>query len=175
MNTKNTFIMLLGLMAGSQAYAADRYIGFGLGQSEINQGFFGEYGNGFKIFAGMHLHNFIAIEAAYLDYGNPSENLFGINTEYEATAVAAWAKSLWPITQNIRLFAKAGVANWEVDKTTSVFGPPTTTSQDGNDFTWGVGISFNKWDHLAIQLEYEDINADIDAITLWSASVLYSF
>ena len=176
MKIKYASIFIIFLMAFPQVYAADRYIGFGLGQSEINQGLFGEYGNGFKVFGGVRIHTNIAIEAAYLDFGNPSQNIFGVETKYEAQAFGAWAKGLWPISPHIGVFGKAGLANWEVDAATTVFGsPPSKTSQDGTDFAWGVGASFNYWDHLSIQLGYEDINADIDAITLWSVSALYTF
>ena len=176
MKIKYTSILIIVLMAYSPVYAADGYIGFGLGQSEINQGLFGEYGNGFKAFGGVRLNTNIAIEAAYLDFGNPNQNLFGVETKYEAQAFAAWAKGLWPISPHIGLFGKAGLANWKVDATTTVFGsPPSKRSQDGTNFAWGIGVSFNYWDRFSLQLEYEDINADIDAITLWSASALYTF
>ena len=163
-------------MTSSPLYAADTYLGAGFGQSEVDQGFFGEYGNGFKIFGGVRQHNNLAIEVAYLDYGNPSENLFGIDTEYEAIAFAAWAKGIWPIKEKIDLFGKAGWSFWEIDKTTTVFGfPSQTTKFDGSDFAWGFGVSFNHWEKISIQLEYEDILSDLDTITLWSVSASYSF
>lgn len=168
--------LLLYLMAFSPLHALDGYLGIGLGQSEINQGLFGEYGNGFKIFGGARLHPNLAVEAAYLDFGNPSENLFGIETMYEAWATAAWAKGILPVISKIDLFGKVGWAYWEVEKSTTVFGlPPSKTSASGNNFTWGVGTSFNYWDNFSIQLEYEDINSDLDTITLWSVSALYTF
>ena len=163
-------------MAFSPLYAADGYIGAGLGQSEIRQGFFGEYGNAFKIFAGLRLYPNLAIEAAYLDYGNPSENLFGVETQYDAWATAAWAKGIWPATANIDLLGKAGLAYSKIDKTITVFGsPPSKTSFSGTNFAWGLGASFKYWEKFSVQLEYEDINSDLDTITLWSISALYTF
>jgi opacity protein-like surface antigen len=176
MKTTIAFFLVFTLMVFSRCYAADAYLGIGLGQSEINQGFFGEYGNGYKIFGGVRLHKNLAIEAAYTDFGNPSENLFGVEVEYEAWAVGAWAKGLWPVSQHIEIFAKAGIAYWEADRTSTVFGLPSTkTSWDGTDFAWGVGASFNYWNNFGIQLEYEDIAAEIDTITLWSVSAIYRF
>ena len=163
------------LMAFSPLYAADGYLGVGLGQSEINQGFFGEYGNASKIFGGVRLHSNLAVEVAYLDFGNPSENLFGLEVEYEARAVAAWAKGILPVISKIDLFGKAGWAYWEIDKTVTLFSLPSKTTASGSDFAWGVGASFNYWEKFSVQLEYEDINSDIDTITLWSISALYKF
>ena len=168
--------LLLYLIAFSPLYALDGYLGVGLGQSEINQGFFGEYGDGFKIFGGVQPHPNLAVEAAYLDFGSPSENLFGVETQYEAWATAVWAKGIWPVVSKIELFGKAGWAYWEIDRTTTLFGlPPSKVTASGNDFTWGIGASFNYWDNFSFQLEYEDINSDIDTITLWSISALYKF
>jgi len=173
---KRVFLFLFTLTVFTPAYAAKGYVGFGLGQSEINQGLFGEYGDGFKVFGGVRLHPHLAVEAAYLDFGKPSQNLFGIETKYEAWAAAAWAKGLWPVGRTIELFAKAGWAHWEVDATTTLFGStPSKTSSDGNDFAWGLGIAFNKWEKFSLQLEYEDINSKLDTITLWSVSGIYAF
>ena len=171
-----TAVLLLFLMAFSPLYAADGYWGVGFGQSEINQGFFGEYGNGFKLFGGVRQHPNLAIEMAYLNFGNPSEGLFGIDIEYEAMAVAAWAKGIWPVKSRIDLFGKAGWAYWDIERTSTVFGAPaSTTTSDGSNFSWGLGVTFNYWEKLSVQLEYEDINSDIDTITLWSISALYAF
>lgn len=176
MKQKHYLLLLFTMMVLPQANAADWYAGLGFGQSEIDQGFFGEYGDGFKIFGGLELNRNAAVEAAYIDYGSPSENLFGAETEYEATAVAAWAKGVWPVFTSIDLFGKAGLAYWEVNSKSTLFGfPSSKSSDDGIDFSWGFGASFNYWDKLSIQLEYEDIVADIDAITLWSISALYRF
>lgn len=167
---------LFCLVAVSPLYAAEGYVGGGLGQSEIRQGLFGEYGNAFKVFGGLRLHPNLAIELAYLDFGNPSENLFGIETQYEAWATAAWAKAIWPATAKIDLIGKAGLAYSKIDKTTTVFGsPPSKTSSSGTNFTWGVGASFNYWKKFSVQAEYEDINSDLDTITLWSISAVYTF
>jgi opacity protein-like surface antigen len=176
MNSRYIILLVLFLINPARAYALDGYAGIGIGQSEINQGFFGKYGNGFKIIAGIRLHSHWAIEAAYSDYGKPQENLFGVETEYEATAVAAWAKGLWPVTRKIDLLGKVGLASWKVKKTTTLFGsPPSTTTSEGTDFSWGIGVAFNHWKSFSIQVEYEDVNADIDTMTLWSVSALYRF
>lgn len=169
--------LLFSVFAYTPVYAADAYLGGGLGQSEINQSFFGEYGNGYKIFGGMRVHRNLSIEVAYLDYGNPRQN-FIFETDAEGWSVGAWAKGLWPVSQNIELFGKAGLAYWETEQTTTIFGPPLTTSEDGIDVAWAVGAKFNYWDKVSVQLEYEDIEAGGDItsrLALWSISALYTF
>ena len=176
MKLRYCFLPIGILLASSPVYAAGGYLGLGLGQAEIRQGFFGEYGDGYKIFGGVRLHHHLAIEAAYLDFGHPSENLFGVQTKYTSSAFGLWAKGLWPVKRTINLYAKAGLAHWKIDKTTTVFGSsPSKTSTSGSNFAWGAGVAFNSWKRFSLQLEYEDINSDLDTITLWSVAGIYRF
>lgn len=176
MNVRTVFIFLTTLGVFSPVQANGAYVGLGVGQSEINQELFDEYGTGFKVFGGFRTHPNLAIEAAYINFGEPSENLFGADREYEACAATIWAKGLWPITRNIELFGKVGWAYWEAESYTTVSGTPTIKkSWKGNDFTWGAGVDFNQWEKFSIQLEYEDVNTDLDKTTLWSVSGLYRF
>jgi opacity protein-like surface antigen len=176
MNSRYIILLMFTLIIPARAFAADGYVGLGIGQSEINQGLFGEYGDAFKIVGGVRLHPNLALEVDYIDYGKPKQNLFGVDVEYEATAVAAWAKGFWPVTQKIDLLGKLGLGAWRVKETATIFGsPPQTTTSNGTNFAWGVGAAFNYWDRLSVQVEYEDVNADIDTMTLWSVSALYRF
>lgn len=169
-------VILFSLMTLQFLHAADGYLGVGLGQSEINQGLFGEYGNAYKVFAGARVHQNLVIEVAYIDFGNPSENLFGITKEYDAWAIGTWAKGIWPITTKFELFGKAGWAYWEIEEKTTIFGQQQPThSSSGNDFTWGIGVAFSQWEKFSMQLEYEDFNTSLDTVTLWSISALYGF
>jgi len=176
MNPRYIFLLAFFLIIPVRAYAVDGYVGLGIGQSDISQGLFSQSGNAFKIIGGVRLHPYWAVEAAYIDYGKPEENFIGINSKYEATAVAAWVKGLWPVTQKIDLLGKLGLASWTVKETTTLFGfPPTTTTSNGTDITWGIGAAFKYWDRVSIQVEYEAVNSDIDTMALWSVSALYRF
>jgi len=176
MNLRAVFILLTVLAVLSPAQARGGYIGLGIGQSEINHGQFDETGTGFKVFGGFQTHPYFAIEAAYMNFGEPSENRSGTEKEYEACAAAIWAKGFWPITRSIDLLGKAGWAYWEAESYTTPPGNPTVKqSWEGNDFAWGLGASFNPGKKLSIQLEYEEVNNDLDKTALWSVSGLYRF
>ena len=169
---------LLGLMlVGSfTANAADAYLGIGIGDAYIDQDIFGESDTAYKIFGGLQFHPNFAVEAAYMDLGQPVEDFFGFRTEYDVWAVALWAKGILSVSRRIDLFGKLGFAHWEYDKTTSFTGSfPSTTSESANDFGWGIGISFDVGKNWMIPLEYEQISGDIDKAGLFSVSVVYQF
>ena len=170
--------LLFGLMliGPFSANAADAYLGIGIGDSYIDQDIFGESDTAYKFFGGLQFNPNFAVEAAYMDLGQPVQDFFGLREEYDVWAVALWAKGIWPVTKNIDLFGKLGLAHWEYDKTYQAGSlPPQTTSENANDFAWGIGISFGVGKKWAIPLEYEQISGDIDKAGLFSISAMYKF
>lgn len=165
------------LLAGPLgAHAADAYLGFGIGQGYVDQNLFGESDTAYKVFGGVQLHPNFAVEAAYMDLGQPVEDFFGLRQEYDVWAVALWGKGIWPVTERIDLFGKLGFAHWEYDETTRLGSlPPSTTSESANDFGWGIGIGFDVGEKWQIPLEYEQISGDIDKAGLFSISAIYKF
>jgi len=169
-------LFVLMLVGPCSANPANAYLGVGIGDSYIDQDIFGESDTAYKIFAGLQLHPNFAVEAAYMDLGQPVEDFFGFRQEYDVWAVALWAKGIWPVTQRIDLFGKLGFAHWEYDKTTSFSGSlPSTTSKSANDFGWGIGIGFDVGEKWMIPVEYEQISGDIDKAGVFSISAMYKF
>jgi len=176
MNTKIVFILLTTLGVYISAQANEAYVGLGVGQSIIKNGQFDENDTGFKVFGGYRFNPNLAVEAAYLNFGKPGITTAGTKLEYEACSAAVWAKGLLPISRNIDLFGKAGWAYWEAKSYTTPSGLPTAKYKwKGNDFTWGAGVGFNQWKSFSIQMEYEEVNNDLDKTGLWSVSGLYRF
>jgi len=176
MKASKPWLLALMLVGPFSASAADAYLGIGIGDSYIDQDIFGESDTAYKIFGGLQLHPNFAVEAAYMDLGQPVEDFFGLREEYDVWAVALWAKGILPLTERIDLFGKLGFAHWEYDKTLIPFGlTPQTTSESANDFAWGIGISFDVGKKWVIPLEYEQISGDIDKAGLFSISAMYKF
>lgn len=170
--------LLLGLMlTGSfSSNATDPYLGFGIGQSYVDQGLFGEMDTGYKLFGGLKLHPNFAVEAAYMDLGQPIEDFFGFRQEYDVWAIALWAKGIWPVTERFDLFGKLGIAHWEYDETTQIGSlPPSTLAVSSSDFGWGLGMSFVVGKKWAIPIEYEQFSGDIDKAGMFSISAIYHF
>lgn len=167
--------LLLGLLlTGSfNAHAADAYLGIGIGEAHIGQGLFSEDDTAYKFFGGLKLHPNFAAEAAYMDLGQPVQNIFGWVQEYDVWAVALWAKGIWPVTERIDLFGKLGYVHWEYDERDNL--SSSTRSVSANDLGWGIGIGFDVGEKWAIPVEYEQINGDLDKAGLFSVSVMYQF
>jgi OOP family OmpA-OmpF porin len=166
-------MLSLMLLGSCNANAVDAYAGIGIGESYVDQGVFGEMDTAYKLFGGAQFNKNFAVEAAYMDLGQPVENFFGWTQEYDVWAVALWAKGILPVSERIDLFGKLGYAHWEYDKTDSR--TSTTTSQSSNDFAWGLGISFDVGKKFAIPIEYEKIGTDLDNTAMFSVSGIYRF
>lgn len=175
---KATTPLLAGLLMtlASTSHATGAYAGLGLGESFVDQGVFGEMDTAYKVFGGMQLHPNLAVEVAYMDLGEPVEQLFGFRQEYDVWAVALWGKAILPVSERIELFGKLGVAYWEYDEVTRLGSlPPTSTSNSATDLAWGVGLAFAVTKQWSIPLEYEEISGDLDKAGLFSVSVAYHF
>ncbi|KPL19987.1 MAG: hypothetical protein AMJ92_00605 [candidate division Zixibacteria bacterium SM23_81] len=167
---------LAGLLVSPAVFAADKYIGVGLGISEIEDSGFDSIGGAFKFFGGVRMHKHFAVEAAYMNFGKLEEDFFGIRGEYDLWELGAWAKGILPVHPQFGLFAKAGLVHWKLDATRTLFGfAPSSWSANGNDFAWGLGAAFNASAKFSVQLEYDQANVDVDKATLWTASGVFHF
>jgi OOP family OmpA-OmpF porin len=194
------------LLAALPAGAAERgfFAGAGIGQmttdvddvwgSNYN---FDESDTGFKIFGGYKFFEWLGVEGAYIDGGEPSvkksysgesESLeIGVNTLVAAAVFAL------PIGEKFELFIKPGWAYWD-SQTTYRYSSTSTSFKVSDDdggaaFFIGAGASFNFTENLGMRVEYEWFDVapewdsdedefvdDIDANSgFLSASFVYSF
>ncbi len=184
-----TYLALTGLLLASPTAAfagaeSGFYVGYGLGTSTIeDKGTDGIEGNynfkesdtGTKLFGG---YNFglipffdFAVEASYVDFGNPNAQLISANSiNYKLTGISTFGlvgMSFGPIS----IFAKAGAINWDSKANIGV----TSTSLSGTDTAYGLGAKF-QISSFAIRTEYEvfDISA-LSQVTMTSVSGVYTF
>lgn len=164
------------LLGATPAFATEVYVGLGFGQTFVDDGAFGETDTGYKIFGGARFNPYVAGEIGYFNLGDPESDFFGIVRTFEVKAVAGMLKGIWPVTKHFDLFGKLGVAYWETDITSSVFGSPTQkTSSDGVDLAYGVGAAYNFGNRWAVLVEFEDVNGGVDGAALLSASLALRF
>lgn len=154
-------------LAGSES---GFYLGAGIGQTDIETRAFDDDDSAYKFFGG---YNFgivplvdIAIEASYVDFGNPGsgpvdiditgQNVFGL-VGFKAGPVG--------------LFAKAGLINWDTELSIGSI----RDDDSGTDPAYGVGARL-QFGSLAVRAEYElyDVS-DVKDLTMLSASVVYTF
>jgi opacity protein-like surface antigen len=135
--------------------------------------------NAWKVFAGWRLNPYFALEAAYVDLGNPGNTFSatGSNGVYNVhvqgfTPALIGTLPLGPV----ELFAKAGYYYYNSRVHVNVESIPTSSiesTHSDSDFTYGAGIGVTFFEHLHVRGEYERIrlnnNGDSDAAWLSAA------
>lgn len=163
----------------SAAQAADNgfYLGGSVGRSNIQAEeaslrFDGD-DTAWKIIAGFRPLDWLAVEANYVDFGNPDDNIGPVNVEAETTGISAFALGFLAVGP-VDLFLKGGLVQWDATLRSPSL-PALSVDDDGTDFAYGAGLQFRVWS-LSVRGEYEvfDIE-DLDDANLFSVGVTWTF
>lgn len=128
-----------------------------------------------KLFAGYRFNPYISLEAAYIDFGGPSDRFdaSGSSGDYqvELSGFAPYVIGTLPLGP-VELFAKVGYYFYDVDLEVDLddIGGNVFDSNDSDeDLLYGGGVGMTFFDHLHARLEYEKIDSDRidDADALW--------
>ena len=146
------------------------YLGAGLGQTDVEISDFDESDSAYKIFGG---YNFgvvplidLAVEASYVDFGNPESGPLGV----DVTGLNAFGLAGFKVGP-IGLFAKAGMVAWDAELSVGAF----REDENGTDFAYGAGARF-QIGSFAIRAEYEVYEvSDVRDLSMASASLVYTF
>jgi hypothetical protein len=121
----------------------------------------------FKLIAGIRPLDWLAVEAAYVNFGEPSDEVAGFDLEADGDGISAFAVGFLAVGP-VDLFAKAGLIAWDSKIEGGVF------DDDGSDLAYGVGAQFRVWG-LALRAEYEKFEiSDVD-LDMISVGVTYTF
>lgn len=158
------------LALGTAANAANEqsfYGGVGVGQAnfEFSALGFDADDTGFKLFGG-YKERYFGAEIAYFDGGSanqtlPSALLVPINYEFEVTGLNLSVLGRLPLTKQLALFGKFGVATYNIDGTARIGNGPSTEIIDTNDdgVTYGIGASYS-FGPYDIRAEYEAVDME---------------
>jgi opacity protein-like surface antigen len=158
------------------AAAADNgfYLGASVGQANlqiddlanISTADFDGEDTAFKLVAGIRPLDWLAVEAAYVNFGEPDDTVLGLPLEAEGDGISAFAVGFLP-TGPVDLFAKAGLISWD-SKIGGSF------DDDGTDLAYGAGLQFRVLG-LSIRAEYEKFDiSDVD-LDMISIGLTYTF
>lgn len=152
------------------------YIGISTGQMNVRDrdelsGFrIDSDDNAFKAILGWRA-NFLAFELNYVDFGQPTQTLFGRQVQLEAQGVDAFVILSKRIAL-LDLYAKVGALVWDAEASVKGLG---STKRDGSDFAFGGGAQLI-FGALAIRAEYEQFMIkDIDDMNLVSVGLTWQF
>lgn len=180
--TRNVLVLIAALtLLSLPIAAADNgfYIGGAVGQAAINTGDLGEVeidddSTGWKAFAGGRFLTFVGVEAAYRDLGSVSADTANLGLEADISGYDLQGVFYVPIVI-ADIFLKAGVIEWEADLTETIGSDVETTTNDGNDPVYGVGVQF-RFSSFCIrgEVEYFDIERT-DELYMYSIGASYTF
>lgn len=131
--------------------------------------------NAWKLFAGYRFNPYISLEAAYIDFGGPSDRFEtgGSSGDYSAelSGFAPYVIGTLPLGP-VELFGKIGYYFYDVDLNVDlddVGGNVFHSSKSDEDLLYGAGVGMTFFDHLHARLEYERIDSNVidDADALW--------
>jgi hypothetical protein len=161
------------------AVAADNgfYLGGSIGQANLqiddltNDVFpdddFDADDTAFKLIAGIRPLDWLAVEAAYVNFGEPEDDVLGGSLQAEGDGISAFAVGFLAAGP-VDLFAKAGLIAWDSKIDGGVF------DDDGSDLAYGVGAQFRVLG-LSIRAEYEKFEiSDVD-LDMISVGLTYTF
>jgi opacity protein-like surface antigen len=184
MNMKFAALAVLatfGLMAAApRAQAADNgfYLGAGLTKTEFDADDIDNVeldDSSFKVIAGFRPLDWLAFEANYIDLGSDSEDFGPFTSEIDANAITASVLGIFEVGI-VDLYARAGLAHWNVDLRQDFGNTVIDGSDDGDEFTYGVGVGVH-FGSIGVRAEYEkfelgDLDTDVNTVSL---SFTYTF
>jgi hypothetical protein len=160
------------------ALSADNgiYLGASVGQSSVQYDDanlnFDASATGYKVIAGWRFLDWLAVEGNYVDLGSGDDRVLGERVESQVDGVSLSAVGFLPVGP-VDLFARVGAINWNADLSAPGLG--VNASDDGTDFTYGVGAQFRVWS-LSIRGEYERFDvSNADTVDLISVGVTWTF
>lgn len=171
---------LAGIPAMANAQDVDNssgfYLGGGVGQFDLDlehlddvdnavQSISKSDDNSWKVFGGYRFSPHIALELAYIDFGQPGDQLTSGGTHGNYTVdIGGFAPSLVGILPlgPVELFAKIGEYYYDVHTRVDFDspGPDVDTKHGHNDFIWGGGVSVVVAKRIELRAEYEKIEID---------------
>jgi OmpA-OmpF porin, OOP family len=161
-----------GLIAATAAHADVQpgfYAGVGLGQSTIDVGLSDDSDTSFKVFGGYSFNENFAAELAYIDGGSVAERQGPTSVEVEATGLSAVAVGRLPVTDMFSVYAKAGIASYDVElQFSDPFLGNGSVKDSDEDLIYGIGAAFG-FGQFELRGEYEMVdvsNGDFDLLTL---------
>ncbi|GFE79292.1 hypothetical protein GCM10011487_12920 [Steroidobacter agaridevorans] len=185
-------LALLGLLASSNVLAEMQpgfYAGVGVGTATVEldtdfDGFkFDADDTAFKVFGGYNFNQYFALEASYLDGGNPEETVIALpgargTLDVGVTGLIASAIGRIPLGEMFAVYGKLGLASYDAEITGRVNGDVIDDGEaevSDDDVAYGLGAALNVGSQFELRAEYEAISFSDGDFTMLSVSGLFKF
>ena len=191
-----TVIVSISIFLTQSLKAESMYMGVDYLSSTIDTGVtnisskLDEKDTGYSIFAGLPVDENLSIEVSYQDFGEASlSGVSGNQFKYDgatyqftktatltlgADSIAVAAKSKHQINDNVSIYGKIGLHNWESTFGVSVGTSSADVKADGTDILYGAGIEAN-FNNLVFRAGYSLYDFDGDDVESINAGLAYKF
>jgi OOP family OmpA-OmpF porin len=189
---RKTLLFLTAILVAAAVPAAavenGFYIGGSVGGSSLEvEDFDEEFGafrfsdgdTAYKLFAGFRFLNFLAVEAGYVDLGDPQDIIASIEGDELEVRIGvngwdAFAIGLLPIGP-VDLFVKVGVVSWEADIRAAYNDLRDADSDTGTDAAYGIGVGL-RLGGWALRAEGEQFDiGNAEDVYMFSVGATYTF
>ena len=181
--------MAAGALLASPVMAADQEgffgsnslrLGFGFGFSNIQNdnidpvnGSFDERGTAVEGFVGYEFNRWLAVEAGYINGGNPAKEFVDGADRLEVKGFYGTVVGSLPVTDVLSFYGRAGLFTWDAEATLSQDGVIFARGKDdGSDPIFGVGAAA-EFEGAQIRLEYRLAELDDTDFNVVSLSVVW--
>ena len=189
-------VFALALFTSQSLKAEGFYIGLDYLNTKYDSGItnisssLDEEDSGYSLFAGMPVNENLDIEVSYQDFGEASlsgvsGNQFRVgSTTYQFTTTATIAldansfgiaaKPKYKINDNISVYGKLGLHNWESTLSVNAATGSGNISEDGTDIFYGAGIQAN-YNNLSARVGYTIYDLDGEDVESINVGLAYRF
>lgn len=174
MEISKKWLLTLALLAGSASNVTMAspgvYFGVGLGDAKLNEtGIDDEMGK--KLFAGYQINRFIAVEAAYTDFGNYSSSSIGSSSELDGIEASVLAS--YPIGSRFSVFGRLGYWKWDYE--VSGTNGAKISSKDGQGLVHGAGLDFKLNRRLKVRGSWDEYRVNDGIANFINLNMMYTF
>ena len=125
----------------------------------------------FKVYGGKRLHENIAVEVSLYDLGRIADENGPVTTTAESTGINLSLHGIIPLEEFGYFYGKVGVMAWETDYRRIEGATATSSSDSGNDLTYGIGYAFAFNEKYELRFEFERLNDLDDRFTPGGSSI----
>lgn len=143
------------------------------GFKKLPQSVVNDRDSSYKVFAGYHVNENLALEAHYADFGRFTADSQWANGVVSANSIGISGVAKLPVSQNLTLTGKLGAQSWDADFLNGTPFGTDVSNYKGIHPVYGIGVNYGIPEvNLDLRLEVERYHFDkteMDSVTAGAA------
>lgn len=159
-------VLLLAALAAAPAFAQDMYVTGSIGQAQQKVSYGDESDNEHKVGAsaafGYRFTPTVSVEGGYAKFGKISDGDSSGRATIESDAFYAAVVGTFPVSPNVSLIAKLGVARGSSELQVASGNLTATVEENRTGAMFGIGAAYAVTPSLAIVSEFQHFGKTLD-------------